>query len=203
MQDQVHELDCVATSTNDSCLFSTWNSTVSTKRMRTIKDIRLVSSAVDIIKNEKSRFIVGFTKYGIGNGHTTCIYNWISLQCYQLRISPFLPVYPSCLQTTAASLLSQWSSQTRPHRPAIHTSTPPILSERSPPLNLTSLSVHSVTHWKRNVEYYHGCCWKVSDYYPWLVVDRWLQLQGLNIYGCYLEDTERYSPQYQHSLLPW
>ena len=42
-----------------------------------------------------------------------------------LHASPGWGVYPSCLQTTAASLPSHLSSQTVPHRPCRHSSTLP------------------------------------------------------------------------------
>ena len=53
-------------------------------------------------------------------------------------IQSFPPVYPNCLQTTEASMSSQWSSQTRPHSPLRHTSTLPILLDSSPLCSLTS-----------------------------------------------------------------
>ena len=63
----------------------------------------------------------------------------------------FLPlVNPSCLQTTVASLLSHWSSQTVPQWLAMHTSTLPSyarvpLTNRTDPLVHSSIAVEQTT----------------------------------------------------------
>ena len=64
------------------------------------------------------------------------ITNWNLLSLSQCKALPVLTLYPSCLHTTLASLLSQLLWHTVPHTPLMQISTLPALS-RGPPAKRT------------------------------------------------------------------
>ena len=80
---------------------------------------------------------------------------------------------------------SQWSSQTRPYHPAVHTSTPPILSDSSPPLNRTSLSAHSMfvvlskMHMVYNIHKQITINYGTDDSNTWITTDNTAILRAL------------------------
>ena len=99
---------------------------------------------------------VGFSSITLDIIHEDCstpLSKVSTLQCssyvsksYSARKTPgpSLPIlYPSCLQATPASVLSQWSSQTVPQAPSLHTSTrPSVLFE--PPTRRIVPVVHTI-----------------------------------------------------------
>ena len=115
----------------NSCIFKMHTVVIANARMWAWQKSVLIAITSNIIQKDWS---TSLTKAGKRAGLSTwckwwiCSHNIPKITCGQL-CNFIIPVvgYPSCLQTTWASLLSQESSQTVPHCPPEHTSTLPAL----------------------------------------------------------------------------